>query len=97
MVNAAANLDLFANSSQIHAYVLTKMKRIATNCCSRRCCVCAELIRSAYPEYYEIRLLLPDGYEDTRSVKGGHANITDEEIDRRTFFQGAGRRRGSTC
>ncbi len=33
----------------------------------------------AYPEYYEIRILLPDGYEDTRAIRGTIRNITDQE------------------
>ena len=31
------------------------------------------------PDYYEIRILLPDGYEDTRSTPEVVPNITDEE------------------
>jgi methyl-accepting chemotaxis protein len=32
-----------------------------------------------YPEYYEMRVLLPDGYEDARVVHGEVANATEEE------------------
>lgn len=31
------------------------------------------------PDYYEIRILLPDGYEDTRSTLEVMPNVTDEE------------------
>ena len=41
--------------------------------------------QSAYPEDYEIRVLLPDGYEDTRSTVEPIANHTDEEGDTESF------------
>ena len=34
---------------------------------------------AAHPEYYEIRVLLPDGSEDARLAAGGLANIRDNE------------------
>ena len=41
--------------------------------------------QSAYPEDYEIRVLLPDGYEDTRSTVEPIANHTEEEGDTESF------------
>ena len=37
--------------------------------------------QNAYPDYYEIRVLLPDGYEDIRSVTKDIANATENEKD----------------
>lgn len=65
-----ANLELFANSGQIHAYLLND------NEADRYLLMQPTLLRllasyqNAYPEYYDIRILLPDGYEDTRSIRG---------------------------
>jgi diguanylate cyclase len=76
---AAANLELFANSSQIQAYLLNDSEA------DRYLLMQPSLLRllasyqAAYPEYYEIRLLLPDGYEDTRAVRGAGRNHTDDE------------------
>ena len=39
----------------------------------------------AYPNYYEIRVLLPDGYEDTRLTRGDIPNFTEQEKDSRYF------------
>ncbi len=34
---------------------------------------------NAYPEYYEIRILLPDGYEEARFAATTHKNLQEEE------------------
>ena len=41
--------------------------------------------QNAYPAYREIRLLLPDGYEDTRSTLTILPNATEEESDSEFF------------
>ncbi len=85
MTNVAANLELFANSAEMHAYLLNE------NEADRYLLLQPSLLRlltsyqAAYPEYYEIRLLLPDGYEDTRSVKGTVENKTDDESSSALF------------
>ncbi len=40
--------------------------------------------QEANPEYFEISLILPDGYEEVRRVNTGVADLTDEEQD--TFY-----------
>lgn len=48
-----------------------------------------KLLRSyqkANPSYYEIRILLPDGYEDTRSTLKPFPNVTEEEGDTDYFI-----------
>ena len=42
--------------------------------------------QNTYPEYYEIRILLPDGYEDTRSINRNIPNAQRVETDTE-FFQ----------
>jgi len=39
----------------------------------------------AYPDYYEIRVLLPDGYEDTRLTVEGLPNLREDESDTDIF------------
>lgn len=79
MTTAKANLELFANSNQIQTYLLSEDE---TN---RFVLLQPSLLRlltsyqAAYPEYYEIRILAPDGYEDARAIISGHSNLTEEE------------------
>lgn len=77
--SARANIELFANSTLLEKYVVTADEE------QRLLLMQPSLLRlfasyqHAYPEYYEIRILLPDGYEDTRSVLGDIPNRTDDE------------------
>ena len=41
--------------------------------------------QEAFPEYYEIRILLPDGYEDAREINIDIDNVSDEELDSPVF------------
>jgi diguanylate cyclase (GGDEF)-like protein len=85
MDTAAANLELFANSSQIQAYLLNDSEA------DRYLLMQPSLLRllasyqAAYPEYYEVRVLLPDGYEDTRSVRSAIRNHTEDEAGSALF------------
>ncbi|HEY9149254.1 MAG TPA: cache domain-containing protein, partial [Gammaproteobacteria bacterium] len=79
MDTAAANLELFANSTQIQAYLLNDSES------DRYLLMQPSLLRllasyqAAYPEYAEIRILLPDGYEDTRSVLDATRGHSEDE------------------
>ena len=63
-----ANIKLFAGSNLLKSYILTH------NEADRYTLMQPPLLRlfasyqRAYPDYYELRILLPDGYEDTRST-----------------------------
>jgi hypothetical protein len=41
--------------------------------------------QKGYSSYYEIRILLPGGYEDTRSTITPVANVTEEESESEFF------------
>jgi signal transduction histidine kinase len=86
---ARANIELFASSHILEKYVVTEDES------ERYALIQPALLRlfgsyqKAYPEYYEIRVLQPDGYEDARSSLKSIPNVSDEESDT-TWFQGAG-------
>lgn len=87
MTTAEANLDLFANSSQLHTYLLNKSETERYSLLQPSLLRLFSSYQVAYPEYYEIRILLPDGYEDTRSAKGQYANIIDDESGTELFLE----------
>ena len=76
---ASANAKLFANSSQMRAYALTEDEE------ERYLLMLPSLLKLfksylyAYPDYYEIRYLLPDGYEDARATLEYIPNTSEEE------------------
>jgi len=77
--NARANIELFAGSSLVERYMLTEDEH------ERYSLIQPSLLRlfasyqRAFPQYYEIRVLLPDGFEDTRSTSRRLPNRTEEE------------------
>jgi diguanylate cyclase (GGDEF)-like protein len=83
---AEANIDLFAKNTLVKKYVLT------SDDSQRYALMLSPLLRvfqsyqEAFPKYYEIRILLPDGYEDARQTSYDIDNVTDEEHDT-LFFQ----------
>lgn len=74
-----ANLELFANSSQIQSYLLNESEADRYHLLQPSLLRLLASYQAAYPEYYEIRLLLPDGYEDTRAVHGARRNLSEYE------------------
>ena len=74
-----ANLQLFANSEVVEKYIANDNEE------SRYTLMQPSLLKlfygyqNAYPDYYEIRILLPDGHEDTRSILNAIPNVTDNE------------------
>ncbi|MDH4317354.1 MAG: EAL domain-containing protein [Desulfobulbaceae bacterium] len=76
---AETNMRIFASSSVLTNYLLTDNEQ------ERFTLLQPTLIRlfsgylKANPEYYEIRVIMPDGFEDTRVVLHDFPNITDEE------------------
>jgi two-component system sensor histidine kinase ChiS len=73
-----ANLGLFADSRMLTTYIVTDEA-------NRFELLQPPLLRlfaaynRAFPDYYEIRVILPDGYEDARYTKEYIPNDTDEE------------------
>ncbi len=92
---AEANVKLFADASLMRAYALTKDEE------ERYVLMLPSLLKlfssylRAYPDYSEIRFLLPDGYEDARTTLIPIANVTEEEGDT-PFFQELSRFEGET-
>lgn len=73
-----SNLELFANDPLIHKYVLTDEE-------SRYDLLLTSLLRlfgsyqQAYSDYYEIRIIMPDGYEDARKTNREIDNFSEDE------------------
>lgn len=80
MSTAKANMQLFANSNQIQNYLLNESETDRYTLLQPSLLRLLSSYQSAYPEYSEIRILTPDGYEDTRATVSGHANRTEEEF-----------------
>ncbi|MEH6560899.1 MAG: EAL domain-containing protein [Marinobacter sp.] len=92
---AEANVKLFADASLVRAYALTEDEE------ERYVLMLPSLLKlfssylRAYPDYSEIRFLLPDGYEDARSTSMPIPNATEEEGET-PFFQELARFEGET-
>ncbi|WP_417518890.1 EAL domain-containing protein [Marinobacter sp.] len=92
---AEANAKLFADASLMRAYALTKDEE------ERYVLMLPSLLKlfssylRAYPDYTEIRFLLPDGYEDARTTLMPIPNVTEDEGDT-PFFQELSRFEGET-
>ena len=76
---ALGNIELLANQTLVKKYILTEDEK------ERYTLFQPSLLRlfadyqKAFPEYYEIRLFLPDGYEDARQTQPYLENLTDQE------------------
>lgn len=83
---AKANVKLFADASLVRAYALTKDEE------ERYVLMLPSLLKlfssylRAYPDYSEIRFLLPDGYQDARTTQVPILSVSEEEGDT-PFFQ----------
>lgn len=87
LTTTQANLELFANSGQLQSYLLNPSES------DRFLLLQPSLLRlfssyqDAYPEYYEVRIVMPDGFEDTRAVRGVPDNVTEYETQTALFRQ----------
>ncbi|MCK9294752.1 MAG: EAL domain-containing protein [Desulfobulbaceae bacterium] len=88
---AAKDIELFANSNLLENYLLTTDEEVRYTLLQPTIIRLFSSYQKANPNYYEIRLLLPDGYEDTRVVLTDLPNITEEEGETEIFqaMQGA--------
>lgn len=68
-----ANLDLFSNSTIIESYLLVEDDEERYFLFQRPLLRLFNRYQDAYPQYYELRIILNDGYEDAR--------LTTEELD----------------
>jgi len=78
---AEANAVLFANSALVQKYVLTGDEATRFRLMQPPLLRLFASYQSAYPDYYQLRILLPDGYEDTRSTLSRLPNASEDESD----------------
>ncbi|NND91449.1 MAG: EAL domain-containing protein [Granulosicoccus sp.] len=83
---ASANTLLFARSNLMERYVLIEDEVERYDLMQPALLRLFANYQQAYPEYKELRMILPDGYEDTRLAQAGLANLTEEEFDT-PYFQ----------
>jgi diguanylate cyclase (GGDEF)-like protein len=76
---ARANASLFSASSALQRYMLVEDEGQRFQLLQPGILKLLRSYQTANPHYYEIRVLLPDGYEDTRSTLTALPNLTDEE------------------
>ncbi len=85
LTTATANIKLFSSHATVQKYVLTADEG------DRYTLMLNPLLRvfngfqNAFPDYYEIRIILPDGYEDMRQVNLEIEDTTDEEAGNPVF------------
>ncbi|MDH3217885.1 MAG: diguanylate cyclase, partial [Candidatus Krumholzibacteria bacterium] len=82
---AKTNIDLFSNVSLIQRYLLDDDEIERYELLQGPVLTLLSNYQKGYPSYYEIRILLPDGYEDTRSTITPLANVTEEESESEFF------------
>ncbi|MDH3646043.1 MAG: EAL domain-containing protein [Gammaproteobacteria bacterium] len=78
---AAANVELFSNANLVKKYFLIGDEMERYNLLQRPLLRVFKAYQAAYPEYYEIRVLMPDGYEDARWTRNAMDNVTEEEAE----------------
>jgi diguanylate cyclase (GGDEF)-like protein len=76
---AEANADLFASEYLLEKYALTEDESERYRLLQRPLLRSFASYQKAYPDYYEIRFILPDGYESARRVTGAIPNQAEYE------------------
>lgn len=84
---AKANITLFAENGLIKKYVLTDSEQTRYRLMHGPLLRLLKSYQDAYPDYYEIRILMPDGYEDARQVNIPLENLTEDEGDTPYFSE----------
>ena len=84
---AVANIELFANHTLIRKYILTGDEEERYTLLHGPTLRVLRSFQEAFPSYYEIRILLPDGYEDIRRTSlPSLDNLTEEEAQNPLFI-----------
>ena len=78
---AMANVELFSSSFLVEKYALTTNEEERFTLLQRPLLNLFSSYQQAYPSYYEIRFILPDGYESARRSTGNVDNLTEEEAN----------------
>ena len=76
---AVANIELFANHILLKKYVLTSDEEERYTLLQAPALRVLASFQEAFANYYEIRILLTDGYEDLRRTSLPIDNLTEEE------------------
>lgn len=79
--NSVANIKLFSNSRILKQYVLEEDEEERYNLLQTPLQRLIKSYQQAYPEYYEIRIIRTDGYEDFRQTNRNIKNNTEEELN----------------
>ncbi len=79
VATARANIELFAGSSLITRYLLVEDESERYALLQPSLLSLLSSYQRAFPNYRELRILLPDGYEDTRSTLSFIPNLTEDE------------------
>ncbi|MBF0342539.1 MAG: hypothetical protein HQL95_16470, partial [Magnetococcales bacterium] len=83
---ASANVELFAGSPLLKEYLTTPDEETRYGILQLPLLNLFASYTRAYPDYYELRVLLPDGTEEVRFAAGGLAN-QDKQEGRSSWFQ----------
>ena len=76
-----ANIALFTSNYLVHKYALTTDETERFGLLQRPLLNLFRGYQQTYPDYYEIRFVLPDGYESARLTSQPLRNATEEELD----------------
>lgn len=82
---AKSNIELFARHIMVKKYVLTPDEGERYTLMQGPLLRAFSSFQEAFPRYYEVRILLPDGYEDIRLTNRDVMNHTEEEADSPEF------------
>lgn len=85
IASAKANVAIFSDDLLLKNYLLTEDDEERYGLMQRPLQKKLLSIQRVYPEYYEIRVLLPDGYEDLRLINRDLPNLVEEEASSQTF------------
>jgi diguanylate cyclase (GGDEF)-like protein len=83
---ALGNIELLANQTLVKKYILTAEEKERYTLFQPPLLRLFSDYQRAFPEYYEIRLFLPDGYEDARQTHPYLENVSDREGDSPLFL-----------
>ena len=75
------SLDLLSRAPLLEAYLRTSDEDVRVNMMQPELLKLFSAYHAAYPEYFEVRVLTPDGYEDTRSLSRDIPNQSVDESD----------------
>ena len=83
---AAKDIELFSGSNLLENYLLNADEEVRYTLLQPTIIRLFTSYQKANPNYYEIRILQPDGYEDTRVVVADQPNVSEEEGDTEIFL-----------